>query len=242
MGIRNWLGLKSKDDPDVVGTSSGGSRLIKYRSGNSEISSVDFSGEATEELAQCREAIYTEFFGAIDIAHHDLPALIPHIDVYRIPPTAKRPFYTFLTGGMSDLPMTAPEEFGSESHRIELVFYADSDNPEYPNLLRQLAHFPHDNHSWLHWGHTMPNGAPPYPLFNTRALDSLYFIESVVAPDYTLGQRLVWKNEATNLVWVVPISTEECNLKLEKGSDALLELFQSVNHPFIFTGDRQSYI
>jgi len=241
MGIRNWLDRKSKIGPEIVGMSAGGASLIKYGSRELDKNAVRFE-EPNEELAHRREALYGELFGVIEIVHHELLILVPHIDVYQIAPTENRPFYTFVTGGMSDLPMAAPKKARPEYRRVELVFYADSANAEYPNLLQHLAHFPHDNHSWLHWGHTMPNGNPPHPLFTTSTLDTLYFTASIVTPDNRLGQRLSWKNEAIHLVWVVPISTAECGLALQKGSDSLLDLFERVNHPFVFTGDRKSYV
>ncbi|MEY4565829.1 MAG: hypothetical protein RLY14_799 [Planctomycetota bacterium] len=99
---------------------------------------------------------------------------MPHIDVYRFPPNGKRDVFTFVTGGMSDLPMNAPSELGADYRRAELVFYSKENRDDYPELLRRLAHFVHDNRTWLHWGHTMPNGQPPEPLSTQKGL-ILYF-------------------------------------------------------------------
>jgi hypothetical protein len=40
----------------------------------------------------------------------------------------------------------------------------------------------------------------------------------------------------------VPITGAELTLKLEKGTDALLDLFDAHLHPFVFNGERESYI
>ena len=45
-----------------------------------------------------------------------------------------------------------------------------------------------------------------------------------------------------NLVWCVPISSAECEHKLEYGAASLYDLFQARQHPLVFNGDRKSYI
>ena len=157
-------------------------------------------------------------------------------------PNGKRDFYSFVTGGMSDMPMNSPSELGGESRRIELVFYASDDSQEYAEFLRRLAHFAHDNNTWLHWGHTMPNGTPPTPLFGNDALDTIFFMPSIVSPDSQLGERLTIKSDPVNLVWCVPITNAECQHKLDNGTDALYDLFDANDHPFVFAGQRASYI
>jgi hypothetical protein len=226
--------------PTIVGESTGGSRLLKYGDVDlpPEIGFVDpGSAIAPEE----RERTYREMFGTFDFVNHEVIPLVPHIDVYRIPPTGQRPFFTFVTGGMSDLPMNSPEKLGPRVRRVELVFYAAEDKPEYVNLLRDVAHLPHDYKTWIHWGHTMPNGTPPGPLLGTR-MDHLFFMPSILQPDDSLGERLAWRDEPVELVWCVPITAAECDLKLEKGADALYDLFDERQHPFVFAGDRESYV
>jgi hypothetical protein len=67
--------------------------------------------------------------------------------------------------------MNSPADLGQDSRRVELVFYAADDSEEYADLLRCLAHFPHDNNTWLHWGHTLPNVIPRASLFGDGPLD-----------------------------------------------------------------------
>lgn len=241
MGIRDWLSGKKGRGPEIVGKSKGGSRLLKYGEGATDRPEVGFADESTAIPAEERERVYEELFGAIDMVNHEVIPFVPHIDVYRFAPADQRAFFTFVTGGMSDLPMNAPTELGPGFRRVELVFYASEDKPEYPELLRRLAHFPHDNRTWLHWGHTMPNGMPPAPLFDTT-MDTLFFMASIVSPDATLGERLAWRDEPVELVWCVPITSAECALKLDQGADALYDLFDQHNHPFVFAGDRGSYV
>ena len=240
MGIRDWLKGSKGRGPKIVGTSKAGSPLLKY-SGEFDRPKVGFVDEATAIAPEDRERIYGEIFGECDSVHHEVIPLVPHIDVYRFPPTDKRPFFTLVTGGTSDLPMNCPEKLGPEFRRVELVFYAAEDKPEYVQLLRDLAHFPHDNNTWLHWGHTMPNGTPPSPLFGTR-LDHLFFCGTILQPDGSLGERLAWRDEPVQLVWCLPITAAECQLKLDQGTDAFYDLLDQHKHPFVFAGDRESYV
>jgi hypothetical protein len=41
---------------------------------------------------------------------------------------------------------------------------------------------------------------------------------------------------------VVPITTAECNFKLNNGFDALMDLFDQNQHPYIFDPKRRSYV
>ncbi|MDP1559987.1 MAG: suppressor of fused domain protein [Pirellulaceae bacterium] len=136
----------------------------------------------------------------------------------------------------------APSEVGPDYRRTELVFYSSENRDAYAELLRRLAHFVHDQGTWLHWGHTMPNGQPPEPLLDTDHLDTLFFMPSIVTPDSTLGDELRIESEPVNLVWCVPITTAECQLKLDQGTNALYDLFEANEHPFVFSGDRKSYV
>ena len=238
----NDLPNPGQQAPKIIGTSPGGSRLLKYGGAEFNESKIGFTEELNDELFELREKIYSEIFGECDTVLHELMPYVPHIDVYRFPPSSRRNFFTYVTGGMSDQPMASPEELGREYRRVELVFYSAEDRPEYSEILRRLAHFPHDNTTWLHWYHSMPNGSPTRPIFDEGALDSFFFMPSIVPPDSTLEERLSWRDEPVKLVWCVPITTAECQLKLERGSDAIYDLFDQHQHPFIFTGDRASYV
>ncbi len=234
--------FRRRPTPKTVGSSKGGSRLIKYGDGETPKPELGFLEESTLANTEDRERIYSELLGDSDTVFHELLPLIPHIDVYRFPPNGKRDFFTFVTGGMSDLPMHALPELGTDYRRAELVFYSTENRDDYAELLRRMAHFVHDNNTWLHWGHTMPNGQPPEPLFNTNNLDTLFFMPTIVNPDSTLGGKLRIESEPVNLLWCVPITTAECQLKLDAGTDALYDLFDANEHPFAFAGDRKSYV
>ena len=240
MSMKDWF--RRKPGPETVGKSKGGSDLIKYGDGDPPKPEIGFLEESTLENTEHREHQYSEFFGESDVVLHEMLPLIPHIGVYRFPPTEKRDFFTYVTGGMSDLPMNAPPELGPDYRRAELVFYSTECRDDYPEFLRRMAHFVHDNNTWLHWGHTMPNGQPPEPLFGTGNLDTLLFMPSIVNPDSSIGDSLKIESDPVQLIWCVPITTAECQLKLDAGTDALYDVFDTNDHPFVFSGNRRSYV
>src|SRR5688500_3683433 len=53
--------------------------------------------------------------GPPDQVFHELVSTLVHIDVHMVAPTPQRNFFTLVTSGMSDKPMTVPE--GAEEFR-----------------------------------------------------------------------------------------------------------------------------
>ena len=88
----------------------------------------------------------------------------------------------------------------------------------------------------------MPNGNPAEPLVEKGYIDTFFFMPSILTPDNELGERFTIDGEPVNLLWCVPISTAECQLKLDEGSDALYDLFEQHDHPFVYSGQRKSYV
>jgi Suppressor of fused protein (SUFU) len=208
---------------------------------------IGFTDTPTAGFAQAREGAYEKLFGKALTVSHELVAHVPHIDVYVFRRTSKRPegdqsVYALVTGGMSDLEMTVPRAAKSGPRRVELIFYCAEPREEYIAALRWVAHFPHDGKSWLGYGHTLPNGNPPEPFWGSSVLDTLLFVPPIVNKDRTLPEELKLGGEPIHLLWVVPLTTAECNLKLEKGFAAIMDLFQKNHHPHIFDPNRNSYV
>lgn len=130
---------------------------------------------------------------------------------------------------------------GQASRRVELVFYCSEPRQEYIETLRWLAHFPHDYKTWVGDGHTIPNGNPPEPFWGSEILDSMLLMPPIVNKDRTLPQELTVGGDPVDLLWVVPLSQKECDLKLAKGVNAIYDLFQKNRHPHVFDPDRKSY-
>lgn len=242
MGIEDWLRSRKNSDASSSRRGWGGAKLIVDYKGEIGERQIGFSDESTLDLFKQRERAYQELFGEPDIVFHELIPFIPHVDVYRFPPSENRNYFTFVTAGMSTVPMTVPASVGRECRRVELAFYAAESKKEYAAMLGELAHYPHDYKTWLHWGHTMPNGNPPELIFGSEALDHFFFAPSMVKADDELGRRLEWEGDPINLLWCIPISSAECQFKLKCGADALCKLLAANEHSLLFSGGRGSYV
>ncbi len=233
-----WFGKKKPPEK-----SPGGSVIRRYGGNAFSGTPIGFTEESSAKFAGAREDLYSRFFGKAASVSHEIIPLIPHIDVYTYERGQHgRNFCTLVTSGMSDLEMSVPPGAKGAPRRVELVFYCSEPEQEYLDTLRRLAHFPHDNRSWLGWGHTMPNGDPPEPFWGSPALDTLLFMPTIVKPDGALAEELSLADEPVHFLWVVPLTTPECNLKLAKGFDAILDLFERHRHPHVFDPNRMSYV
>ncbi len=234
--------MTEDQQPEDVEYSAGGSRIHRYSGGEFDNPEIRVPPEEHHDFQQKRERVFDSVFGDSENVFHEVLPLFPHIDVYVHAPTEQRDFYTLVTGGMSNDRMTLPQGVPTDFARAELVFYCNEPKPEYAELLRKLAHFPHDNRTWLSYGHTMPNGQPPEPIFENPQLDTLILLGSIVAPDSTFEEQLSLNGDPVNLLWLLPISTPECQYKLDHGADAFYEILDKNQHPFVFEPDRQSYL
>ena len=138
--------------------------------------------------------------------------------------------------------MNLPEGAPSELSRAELIMYVPECKEMYLQLLRNMAHFPHDNETWLGPGHTMPNGVPPEPIFEASSLDSCLFINSIVSPDNQIRDRFKDKGWDFDILHLTLLTTAECDYKLHNGIDAIYDLFDRNNHPFVLNETRGSYV
>jgi hypothetical protein len=153
----------------------------------------------------------------------------------------------WVTSGMSDVAMLGAE---GESLRRELIFYAPPGG-DYVAGLRALGRFPHDEHTYLDYGHTVqifgsffvPGGAQSLA---TRGVDvvtlpHVFLAMTPILRHRRLRDELVIDGVATEFLWVVPISASELALKKRQGADALFDLFESRSHPWLFDPARTGY-
>lgn len=200
-----------------------------------------FSDDNASANLAAREDIYRELFGDRFTVNHELQPMVPHIDVYHFEPGHdERTFHTLITGGMSDRPMQGAPK--GVLRRAELVLYSDRVDPKAVELLRWLAHMVHDQATWLSPGSTMTNGQPPQPIFDGSVLDCFVFLDSVVQPDAFLRDKLVLDGDPVELLWVMPITTNEMNVIREQGLDAFLDLLDANRHPHVLNVRRRSYV
>jgi hypothetical protein len=217
----------SKEENPV---SPSGAPVFTYTDGEKEWQAPH--GEACiEEISDHIE----RHIGTVSMVFHEIVSDTVHIDVHHVEPTTERPFHTLVTSGMSDLPMTVPT--GVESTRyMELMMHLpeawkidqksfESEKWYWPiRELKFLARFPHKFDSWLAWGHTVPNGDPPEPFTDETALSGVIILPSLCVPD-EFSTLEINKDKVIEFYSVVPLYEDEMNLKLRKGTDALLEKF-----------------
>lgn len=191
-------------------------------------------------LVLAREQAYGRYFGGEHTVSHELLPLVPHIDVYAFEPTEERPFYTLITGGMSDLPQHAPE--GMPVRRVELMLYVEEPKDEYINLLRWLAHLVHDQETWFSPGSTMTNGDPPRPIFEGSELNCYAYLAPPLEPDINFPEDVQIDGDPLFVLWVVPLTSAECNFLRENEDETFYELLEQNEHPVVLDPGRASYV
>jgi hypothetical protein len=158
----------------------------------------------------------------------------PPVSVHVIPPASKRQPVTLVTTGMSDKPMTVPK--GEEEYRFaELFIQLPSDWPTTPkklsdprygwplDWLRRIAHYPHDNDTWLGGSATViANGDPPAPL-----AEGVPFIAILLLTSDEEEERLLTSDgRVIHFYRLFPLYLEEYQLERKDGVAALIKLFQ----------------
>ena len=226
-------------------TPSGGSPIYRYEEPeNRPWQPPTAYGTYAEEV----NAHFASLFpGREGFVYHEILSDLVHIDVNILPPSGEDGFYVVYTTGMSDRPMTLPDELADReelkyaevflflpgSWDLGKEFQLGSDVPaEYfwpIHMLKFLARFPHEYETWLAWGHTMPNG-PNYESlgpdvgFGGVVLDQLgKELERVETKD---GRRI-------NLLFAIPAYREEIEYKLKYGMEALQERFAQGELPMV---------
>jgi hypothetical protein len=167
--------------------------------------------------------------------YHELVSDIVHIDVLIVPPWQGRDMYTLVTSGMSDQPMSVPEEeeFVDELMYAELVISLPSDWPlDKQNMrdennywpirwLKKVARLPHEHRTWVGLGMTV------------RALEDERMPPDCGFAGVVLGAPMLTNEEfcqlkvsggpIINFYSLVPLYQEEIELVCRSGLEALGE-------------------
>lgn len=196
---------------------------------------ADWEAPQGEMCLEEISAHITTHLGPVASVFHEIVSDTVHIDVHVVHPTDDFPYIRLVTSGMSDLPMSVPGDDDTPRY-LELVATLPGDwkldqasfedeRWYWPvRLIKQLARFPHKYGTWLGWGHSMPNGDPPEPYADDTALCGVVLLPSVTVPE-DFDTLRIDADKRIHFLAVVPVYREEMELKLRKGSDALLERF-----------------
>lgn len=216
--------MSEKDD--VVSLS--GSPILRHteRTKPFELAVGSEDGERLEQHIE-------KFVGEIDLVYHELLSDLVHVDVHHIKASATRPFHTIVTTGMSDKKMNAPEG-GAEYAEVMLCLpaswplsdeaFKDERNYWPIRILKYLARFPHEYDTWLDWGHTIPNGDPP-----ERFNEHVGFTGTILSPPIMFPSEFMTAelrpDKLVKFLAVIPLYSEEMQLKLRDGAEALYDRF-----------------
>lgn len=175
--------------------------------------------------------------GEVETVFHEIASDTVHIDVHFVKPSPAQPFNRLVTSGMSDLPMTVPEQAGAPRFAelmLTLPAYWQLDQESFESeqwywpirLLKLLARLPHKHATWLGFGHTVPNGDPAEAYAPNTKLCGAIILPPVSVPE-DFGALQIDATKTITFYSVVPLYQEELQLKLRSGSGKLLELFDS---------------
>lgn len=251
--LRLWCSAMSKKTE----MTPGGSEVLRYELPEERGFEPAIGNEATlDEFVAHVEAHY----GKVDVVWHEIISDRVHIDVHVIKPSAERDHYTLFTTGMSDLPMTTPPQ-ASDFAYAELILQLPADWPlelgtgaltprdearvnawYWPiEWMKRLARFPHDFGTWLGFGHTLPNGDPPEPFVPGTKLCG-WLLAPPVDVEAAAQTKTLSDGRVVHLYLLHALTVEEMNLKLNKGTDALLDLFDKHRHGQVLNPTRPSLV
>lgn len=232
-------------DPSETPTGSGLSRhTARERTWEPAAPTDRDSAEAVERHIQ-------RHFGKIAFVWHEMISDLVHIDVHVVEPTPERPFFTLVTSGMSDLPMTVPAGVGPYAELLiclppDWPFSADGQNEDekayWPiRLLKMVARLPHEYDTWIGVWHSVPNGDPAEPY-----ADGTPFAGVLVAPmiNHPEEARTITTAEGRqiSLLALVPLHPAEIDLKVTEGTQALLDAFDRITVNELFDPARPSSV
>lgn len=178
-----------------------------------------------------------KYLGPVETVFHEVVSDTVHIDVHFVMPTSESDCVRLVTSGMSDLPMTVPEQSSAPRYAEVMMtlpagWKLDSEsfkNEEWywpVRLLKSLARLPHKYATWLGVGHTMPNGDPAEPYASNTKLCGAIIVPPLTAPD-AFDTLAINEDKVISFYSVIPIYQAEMDLKLRKGSDELFRRFSA---------------
>jgi hypothetical protein len=193
-----------------------------------------------DEYRVTRESHYERFLGPLtEKILHSTDVKPVHIDIYQFAPTEKRPYWTLVTGGMSDQEQTVQDDTQElTSVRTELLMYVKEPKPWMFNVLKGLAEMPFDDDTHLSWWHTVPNGQPMTA--EPSLLTSFFFL-----PPYFEGAEfdsLELDGEPVRILWMIPITEAEREYAVKHSSNSLEELMVKQELDIVVNEKRSSLV
>ena len=167
---------------------------------------------------------------------HERTSETVHTDIFVVRPNEPegRDYYILLTSGMSALPMNIHENHHDYRYGELMMLLPidwnmkyeefDNENNWWPmRLLIGMTKYPHQENTWLGYGHTYALGDQESYAPNTK-FNAAILLDSITVPRSFLKVKRRFNRDIYIHV-VIPIYPEELEYKLEYGSEALIEKF-----------------
>lgn len=214
-----------KDKPTLV--SMGGTPILRH--GPAAPRQAPHGEMSLEQISAHIEA----HLGKADFVFHELVSDTVHIDIHIVEPRRRFPYIRLVTSGMSDLPMTIPDDADvprfaelmvtlPETWALNQKSFKDERLYWPLRLLTELARLPHKHATWLGFGHTVPNGDPPEPYAASTKLCGAIILPSVTVPEEFRTLRI---DETKEIAFfsIVPLYADELAFTLREGANELLD-------------------
>ena len=230
----------------------GGSPIYRYGELENEgLRTPKESGVYAEEINSHFDALFP---GRESRVLHEIVSDLVHVDVHVMWPSEEQNFFVLYTTGMSDLSMTPANEIPAEKRKdlelAEIYLFLPGDWPLSPDslppesaywpirLMKFMARFPHQYHTWLDWGHTMPNGPDYAPLDDSVTFGGVVFSGG---GEGKLGSFTAQDGRRINLLFMIPAYKEEIEYKLKYGMEGLDKVFQEKELPLVLDPKRPNF-
>ena len=230
--------------PETSEISPGGSAIYRYETPENQ----GFRPPADEGVSmEAIEAHMEKIFpGRGGFVYHEILSDLVHIDVHILCPTEENNFYVVYTTGMSDLPMSLPEEISDREDLKYAELYmllpgdwnvgeagqASQDMPYesfWPiQMMKFLARFPHEYQTWLGWGHTIPNGPEYTPICEGVGFGGAVLTQLSLVPELTTES-----GKEIQMLMLIPAYKEEIEYKLKYGMEGLDRRFAEGSLPLV---------
>ncbi|MBN2291075.1 MAG: suppressor of fused domain protein [Pirellulales bacterium] len=197
------------------------------------------SSDEQGDWIEKREEHYCKLFGPMsEDVMHSSDVKDVHVDIYQFPPNDERPHWTLITGGMSDLRQSIPRDAEGLAPRAEILMYAGEPSNWMFNVLKGLAEMPFEDDTFLHWYHTVPNGKPMTA--EPSNLTSFFFLPPYFEEPQFADLKI--EGDAVDFLWMIPITESERQYAMDKGSQALEEVFEKAGLDIVVDETRESLV
>ena len=178
----------------------------------------------SEDEMQTVEDYISDNFGKVGHILHEVFSPDIHIDICEIEPTADDNSLRLVTMGMGAHKMSVPDELkndGIDRAELAITLPAGWDIKKYDwpvRLIKVLARMPVSEDTWLGWGHTIDI---PQDFFDNAEFSGVILFNPPREKQH--GACKLPDGSTVNFYQVIPIYSNELDLKINEGAQELLD-------------------